>query len=151
MHRETERRDPEKPYEETVQGCIRPEPKREEPRGSTVPFAIADVLDAEGFDLQSCAAVLDGAAVRQAFALRVRGLLRDPWLKTSSRSLRRHDPDQVPRVYPTFGILSALLGSPHRRSGAAIISFRDGANDRSIQGRWEPRQEGQWARPDSNR
>src|SRR2546421_1426795 len=26
--------------------------------------------------------------------------------------LRRHDPDQVPRVYPSCGILSALLGSP---------------------------------------
>src|SRR2546422_8130388 len=41
-----------------------------------------------------------------------RGLLRVPRLKTSSRSLRRYDPDQVPRVYPSCGILSALLGSP---------------------------------------
>ena len=95
-----------------------------------MPFAIADVLDPEGFDLQSCVAVLDGTGVRRASALRVRGLLRAPWLKTSSRSLRRHDPDQVPRVYPTFGILSALPGSPHRRSGAAIINFRDGAYER---------------------
>src|SRR2546427_1772504 len=42
----------------------------------------------------------------------VSGLLRIPGLKKSSRSLRRHDPDQVPRVSPSCGRLSALLGSP---------------------------------------
>src|SRR2546430_37108 len=40
------------------------------------------------------------------------GLLRIPGLKTSSCSLRRYDPDQVPRVSPSRGRLSALLGSP---------------------------------------
>src|SRR5438309_2246274 len=49
-----------------------------------------------------------------------RGLLRIPWLKTSSRSLRRHDPDQVPRVYPSRGILSALLGSP---GGRCVVPY----------------------------
>src|SRR5213595_2938362 len=43
------------------------------------------------------------------------GTPQGPYLKTSSRSLRRHDPDQVPRVYPSRGILSALLGSPGGR------------------------------------
>src|SRR5881396_698104 len=42
--------DPEEPHEETVQGRIRPEPKREQPGRPTVPLAIGDVLDAEGFD-----------------------------------------------------------------------------------------------------
>src|SRR5712692_3628840 len=45
-------------------------------------------------------------------SVNARKLLGVPWLKTSSNSLRRHDPDQVPRVYPSLGILSALLGSP---------------------------------------
>ena len=53
--------------------------------------------------------------------------LRIPGLKTSSLSLRRHDPDQVPRVSPSCGRLSALLGSPHRRCAIRIISFSGGA------------------------
>src|SRR2546428_6720089 len=48
-----------------------------------------------------------------------RGLLRVPRLKTSSRSLRRYDPDQVPRVYPSCGILSALLAPRARQRGAS--------------------------------
>jgi hypothetical protein len=53
--------------------------------------------------------------------------LRNPGLKTSSLSLRRHDPDQVPRVSPSRGRLSALLGSPHLRCAICIISFTGGA------------------------
>src|SRR5437899_1253545 len=120
VHGEAEDRDPEEPHEETVQGRIRPEPKREQPRRPTVPLAIADVLDAEGLDLQGRAAVLDRAAVRLAFRPRVRDLLRIPGLKKSSRSLRRHDPDQVPRVSPSRGRLSALLGSPGEGAQADI-------------------------------
>src|SRR5881409_2902037 len=46
------------------------------------------------------------------------GLLGSP-AETTSCSLRRHDPDQVPRVYPSCGILSAPLGlpAPARRRG----------------------------------
>src|SRR2546425_13329700 len=51
------------------------------------------------------------------------GLLRIPGLKTYSCSLRRHDPDQVPRVSPSRGRLSALLGSPWLRMRLEIIKF----------------------------
>src|SRR5437660_109471 len=53
------------------------------------------------------------------------GTPQGPWLKTSSRSLRRHDPDQVPRVYPSCGILSALLGFDHVRPVDRITADAD--------------------------
>src|SRR2546430_75750 len=59
-------------------------------------------------------------APRRPQGSRVSGLLRFPGLKESSRSLRRHDPDQVPRVSPSRGRLSALLGSPGEGAQADI-------------------------------
>src|SRR3989304_4297661 len=41
-----------------------------------------------------------------------KGLQRVSWADLSPNSLRRHDPDQVPRVYPSRGILSAPQGLP---------------------------------------
>src|SRR3972149_2642137 len=54
----------------------------------------------------------------------VRRLLGVPGLKRSSRSLRPHDRDQVPRVYPALGILSAPRGlpDPGRRGGVINLS-----------------------------
>jgi hypothetical protein len=87
-----------------------------------VAFPFGDAFDAEGLDGQGLCAILNGGTLLLVFH-RCPRTPQDPGLKTSSCSLRRHDPDQVPRVSPSRGRLSALLGSPFGGRGVCIRRF----------------------------
>ena len=119
---ESEGSDSKESHEETVQGHIRPKPEWEQLPWPTVAFPFGDVFDPEGLDGQGLVAILNDGTPRLVFH-RCPRTPRDPGLKTSSCSLRRHDPDQVPRVSPSRGRLSALLGSPLLPMDLRIIKF----------------------------
>src|SRR5206468_12928812 len=70
--------------------------------------------------LEKAAAHLPHRILRPGLICHLERTPQDPRAENSSGSLRRHYPDRVPRVTPSRGRLSALLGSPGEGAQADI-------------------------------